>query len=222
VKISKSNLKASWLKYNHDSGFDVKVVQNTERPKSRFFSVCYSAPKTGWKEAVNSCRAHVKAIGPNGNDMSITSINPSHTCRREEVDNKRKRNYLTRDISTVCNVLGIYQPAKGGNAKQFAKMTKSAAGVSLKNGQANLAVKSCSHNTVQAHIGQYFWLPSLLRAYSESDPDGSFVMETTDCTWNEELSQFYRCYVCLSIAKQFWTYAGIRLLVCDGTFTRSN
>jgi hypothetical protein len=40
--------------------------------------------------------------------------------------------------------------------------------------------------------------------------------------WNQEPSQFYHCYVCLSIAEQFWSYAGIRLLVCDGSFTRSN
>jgi MULE transposase domain len=220
ARLSKSALQANWLKYNHDSGYDVKIVQNIERPKHRLFSVCYSAPKTGWKAATNTCRAHVKAIGDCGNDMHITSVNLTHTCSREE--NKRKRNYRTRDICTVSDVLSVYEPAKGGNAKQFARMTKSATGVSMKTGQANLAVKSCSHDTIQAHIGQYFWLTSLLQAYKDSDDDGSFVMEYTDCMWDNTLRQFYRLYICLSIAKHFWSHAGIRLVVCDGTFTRNN
>jgi MULE transposase domain len=221
AKISKTNLKATWLKFNHDSGYDVKVVQNIETPKCRYFSVCYSAPKTGWKSATDACRAHVKAVGDNEAEMSITSLNLSHTCGRDD-DNKRKRNYRTRDICSVSNVLQVYQPAKSGNAKQFAKMTKTATGVSLKHGQANLAIKACIDDTIQAFIGQYFWLPSLLTAYKESDPDGSFVLEFHDCDWNENLNQFYRCYVCLSISKHFWSRAGIRLLVCDGTHTRNN
>jgi hypothetical protein len=76
--ISKTNLKASWLKFNHDTGYDVKAVQNTQRPKYRFFSVCYSAPTTGWKSDTTSCRAHVKAIGDEAEEMSITSVNLVH------------------------------------------------------------------------------------------------------------------------------------------------
>jgi Transposase, Mutator family len=36
------------------------------------------------------------------------------------------------------------------------------------------------------------------------------------------LQQFHRCYVCLSIAKHFWSHAGIGQISCDGTFTRNN
>ena len=172
AKISKTNLKACWLKYNHDSGYDVKIVQNIDQPKSRYFSVCYSAPKTGWKSATSTCRAHVKAIGDTAEELSITSIDMSHSCVQ---DNKRKRNYWTRDISSVSDILAVYQPAKSGNAKQFAQITKTATGVSMKNGQANLAVKASSHDTIEVHMGQYFWIRSLLQAYKNSDPEGSFV-----------------------------------------------
>jgi MULE transposase domain len=210
------------LKYIHDSGHDVQIVQNIERPKSRYFSLCYTAPKTGWKSATNTCRAHVKAVGDTSEEMSIVSINLCHTCEREATDNKRKRNYRTQDICTVSNVLQVYQPAKAGNAKQFAKMTKLATGVGLKYGQAHLAVKACTDDTIEAHIGQYFWLKSLLTAYKESDTDGSFVLEFTQCSWDETLNQFYRVYVCLSISKHFWSSACIKLIVCDGTHTRNN
>ena len=74
-------------------------------------------------------------------------------------------------------MLRVYQPAKGDNAKQFAKMTKTTTGVTMKNGQANLAVKAFSHETIQAQMGQYFWLPSLLTAYKESNPEGPFALE---------------------------------------------
>jgi hypothetical protein len=178
--LSKTNLKSAWLKFNHDSGYDVKVVQNTTSPKAQYFSVCYSAPTTGWKHSTTGCRAHVKAIGSTEQEMSITSINLTHSCGRDD-GNKRKRNYLTRDICTVSDVLKVYAPAKGGNTKQFVKMTKTATGLDLKTGQANLAVKGSAHDTIQAHMGQYFWIPSLLQAYHESDPDGSFVLEYTAC-----------------------------------------
>jgi MULE transposase domain len=222
MKVSKTNLKASWLKFNSDSGYHVKVVQNTKRPQARYLGICYSAPSKGWKQATDSCRAHVHAVGNTEDEMSILSVNLSHTCGREGDSNKRKRNYLTRDICTVSNVLEVYHPAKGGNAKQFAKMTKMATGVSLKNGQVHLAVKGCMDDTIEAFIGQYFWLKSLLTAYKESDEDGSFLLEYVDCLWDSDLTQFYRCYICLSIAKHFWSYAGIGLVCCDGTHTKNN
>ena len=192
AKFTKTNLKAAWLKYNHDSGHDVKVVQNIERPKSRYFSVCYSASTTGWKKDTTGCRAHVKAVGDVGQELSIISLNLEHTCSLGDGNNKRKRNYLTQDICTVSDVLKVYEPAKAGNAKQFANMTKTATGVSLKTGQAILAVKSCSHDTIEAHMGQYFWIPSLLTGYKDCDPDGSFVLEYAACSWNATLNQFYK------------------------------
>jgi hypothetical protein len=138
AKISKYQLKLSWLKFNHDTGFDVKIVlQNIDRPKAQYFSVCYSpAPKTGWKDDVG-CRAHVKAIG-----LDSVSINLNHMCQGTD-NNRRKRNYRTSDICTVLDILTVYQPAHAGNAKQITSMTKTTTGISLKNSQVHLAVKSC-------------------------------------------------------------------------------
>jgi hypothetical protein len=183
LRINKGNLKAAWLKYNHDTGYDIQVVQNMETPKSRYFSVCYSAPKTGWKKATGTCRAHVIAVGETSDDLSISSLNLTHTCERDG-ENRRKRNYRTKDICEVSNVLKVYQPALAGNSKQFATMAKRATGVSMKNGQSHLAVKAHSNDKIECHIGQYLWIPSLLSAYKDSDPDGSFAMDYTDCDWN--------------------------------------
>jgi Transposase, Mutator family len=101
-------------------------------------------------------------------------------------------------------------------------MTKLATGVSLKTGQANLAVKTKSHDTIEAHLGQFFWIPSLINAYKESDPEGTYMLEEDPCVWDSGLRQFRRCYVCLLTSKHFWSNASIRLLSCDGTHTRNN
>jgi hypothetical protein len=150
--------------------------------------------------------------------LSISSLNFTHTCERNG-ENKQKQNYQTKDICEVSNVLKVYQPAQAG---QFATMmAKKATNVSMKNGQSQLAVKAQTHDKIECHIGQYLWIPSLLSAYKESDPDGSFAMDYTDCDWNSTLKQFYRCYVCLSIEKELWTHAKIGLINANGTHTRS-
>ena len=57
----------SWL-----CGYQVKVSQNIEKPKARYFSVCFTAPKTGWKLApLDVCKAHTKAVGKSWDDMTI-------------------------------------------------------------------------------------------------------------------------------------------------------
>ena len=38
---------------------------------------------------------------------------------------------------------------------------------------------------------------------------------------DSDLGESVRAYVCLSIAKYFWSYAGIQLFLCDGIFTHS-
>ena len=214
-------LKSRWLKLNHDSGYEVHVSQNIEKPKSRYFSVCYSAPRTGWKDTGDHCKAHIKAVGKNRDEMTITDIDTNHTCGVNH--SRRKRNYLTRDIADVSNLLGIYEPTatKEGNAKQYIQMTKRATGVSLKKGQANLAIRSKCNDSIEAHIGQYMLIPSLFWAYAIADPFGSLIFEDVPCPWNNELKQFTRCYVCISVAKRFWSNAGIRLVLCDGTFNKT-
>ena len=52
-KYALPELKARWLKINHDNGFQVQVLYNT---KTNFASICYKAPKKGWKDDTG-CRA---------------------------------------------------------------------------------------------------------------------------------------------------------------------
>lgn len=214
------DLKAAWIKKNNDTGFHVKVSQSMLKPKSRYFSVCFSAPASKWKET-EGCRAHVKAVGDSPDDMAITSVNTIHTCGTLS---GRKRNYLTRDIANVSNVLELYQPtaSRSGNAAQFMTITQAATGISMKKGQACLAIREKCNDTIEAQIGQYFWLPSLFKCYEECDPAGTYILEHTHCPWNEEFHQFYRCYACLSTAKTFWRNGGIKMTICDGTHTRSS
>ena len=218
---SLSWLKSRWLKLNHESGYQVQVSQNIAKPKARYFSVCFSSPKTGWKLDGDHCKAHVRASGENQDIMKITSIDINHTCGVDQ--RRRKRNYLTRDIADVSDLVGIYEPttSKEGNTKQFIQMTKKATGMSLKKGQATLAIRQKCNDSMEALIGQYMLLPSLFWAYSFTDPFGSYIIEDSPCPWNQELKQFTRCYICLSIAKRFWSNDGIRLVLCDGTFNKT-
>ena len=104
-----SNLKSRWLKFNHDSGYQVQVSQNIIKPRARYFSVCYNAPRTGWKNA-QCCRAHMKLLGGNQDEMTVTSLDLMHTCPVGTDATRRKRNYLTRDLADVSDVLSLYHP----------------------------------------------------------------------------------------------------------------
>ena len=166
TKLGKAQIKAQWLKLNNNSGHQVHVSQNTKKPKARYFSVCITAER--------QCDAHVKAIGDNEENMEITSIQTTHNCQSDN-SKRRKQNYSTRDIAEISNVLSIYEPTckREGNAKQFVTMTKTATGMDIKSGQASLVVRTKSHDTIEAQLGQYLWLPSLFNALNTEDPSGN-------------------------------------------------
>jgi hypothetical protein len=223
MKFQFDDLRSNWLKMNVDSGHQVHCSQSTYGPKkARFFSVCYTAPKVGWKAATNTCRAHVNAVGDSPDEMYIKSVNLTHTCGNVPENEQRKRNYLTRHIGKMSDAIKQWQPAKSGNAQQFSLIAKNTTGIDIKGGQANRTVRSKSNDLTEIHIAQYFWLPSVMEVYKQEDPTGTYVLEWTPCQWNRSLCQFSRAYVCLSIAKHLWEHAIIRMAVCDGTFTRSN
>jgi hypothetical protein len=185
-------------------------------------STCYTGPKVGWAKATDTCRAHVTAVGSSREELVIKSVNLNHTCTRLGNNIKRKCNYKTKDISCGNQFFEVYEPARGGNTKPFINMTKPATGVTLKTVQAALAVQSKSCDTLEAHIGQYFRLSSLFDNYQKSDPSGTYILESVDCRWDLILSQFRCCCTCLLIAIHFWSCASIRLLVCDGTHTKTS
>lgn len=211
-KASHKQLKAQWLKHSHDTGHAVFTSQNVEKPKARFFSVCSTAPTKGWKSALDTCRAHIEAVGQNRESMEITSLDLNHTCGADGA--RRKRNCKTIHLKDFSNVLGVCEPGGSGNSKQFIRMTKVATGVTIETGQAHSAA------SVKAHIGQFSWLPSLFEACKQADSGGTHIPEDDVCSFDSVLRQFSRCCVCLSIAKRFWTCAVIKLIMCNGTFTR--
>lgn len=219
-KLRLPELKAAWLKFNQNSGNEVQVVQNKKGPPAHYLNVCVAAPKVGWKKATDTCRAHIEAKGPSRDLLTIASVDLNHTCDRAN-DRKRKRQHHTKDIACRSDFLDLCVPAKGGNAKQIIEMTKKSAGITMKTGQAHSVVKEMSNTAVEAQLGQFFWVPSLFAAYNEGDPAGICSLESSPCLWDRQLKQFCRCHLCLSIAKHFWKHACIRLLSCDGTFTRT-
>jgi hypothetical protein len=115
LKASYKDIYGGWLKQNNNCGYCVHMSQNTKCPKARFFSVCYTAPVKlkHWKE-LKGCKAHIKAVGDSRKSMEVISVNLTHTCTRSS-HNKRKRNYLTRHIQNVSDVVSVYQPARGGS-----------------------------------------------------------------------------------------------------------
>ena len=92
-KLKLSNLKARWLKYNNDSGYQIKVSHNIKGPpRARYLSVCYSASKTKWDINKECCKAHIKANGINRDSMEIISVEMQHTCSQSQ--DRRKRNSI--------------------------------------------------------------------------------------------------------------------------------
>lgn len=172
AKGTYSNISARWLKYNTDTGRSIHTAQNTQKPKARYFSVCYTSPTSVKvrKEFVG-CNAHLKAVGSDRDNMEVLSVDYNHTCSREV---KRKRNYATKEIVELSDVLKLYEPATAGNVRQYQKMAKTSTGVNIKIAQAHSAVKSKCHDSIEAQIGQYLLLPSLIERYTDEDSGGTY------------------------------------------------
>ena len=60
----------------------------------------------------------------------------------------------------------------------------------MKTGQAALAIRMKCHNSIEAQIGQYMWIPSLFQSYSDLDPDGTYILEHNSCNWTASVHQF--------------------------------
>ena len=110
--------------------------------------------------------------------------------------------------------LGIRRLGLGG-------LLRRATGFTIKKGQATNAVRSRCNDSIEAQIGQYFWLPTLFAAYKESDPAETYLLQSHPCAWDVSARQFHRAYIALSSAKHFWCHGGTSFIICDGTFTKT-
>jgi hypothetical protein len=219
VKASHSTIVSQWLKFNNNSGHYVHTSQNIKSPQARFFSVCFTAPtKLKERKDFQGCKAHIKAVGPNQESMEIISLDLTHTCEKAM---SRKRNYKRKTIELLSDVPKFYIPAAAGSTKQYAKMIKTSTGVTMKTAQAFKAVRSKSHDSMEAVIGQYMLFPSVVEAYKNGDSNGTYIYESVPCQWDQSLRQFNRAYLAPSFNQHFWHYAGMDMYFCDGTFTRN-
>ena len=213
-------IRAEWLKHNHLVNRQVKTLQNSHKNGCRFFSVCYSAPIKGWSKSHYGCRAHIKLIGPSLDDVKVASVELNHTCVPE--DSQRKRGYRMGEIANLSEAVALYQPTcrREGNAKQLTGIAKASTGFDLSRSQAYRSIHKRAMDTIHAQIGQYMLLPDLFRELKEQDAEGSHLLESHNCPWDEEKQQFHRCYIALSCMKHFWSKAIIKMIVIDGTHTK--
>ena len=209
-----------WMRHNQLCGRDYKTLQSTSRNGCRFFSVCYTAPSKAWKKSPYGCRAHIHVVGKTEEDCEIVSMDLHHSCDQSE--NKRKRNYQLKDIALLSEAVELYQPTsnRNGNARQLLDIAKTSTGFSIGRRQAYQFVHERSADTIQAQIGQYMLLPDLFKELKQQDPEGTFLLESIDSSWDENLRQFHRSYISLSFMKHFWKTGTIRMIVMDGTHTK--
>ena len=211
---------AQWIRHNQEVSRDVKVLQSSFKNGCRYLSVCYSAPDTGWRNTDYGCRAHLNIVGKSLNECNIVSMQLQHTCEASE--SQRKRQYKSDSIAKLSEAVAMYQPTarREGNAKQVTEIARASTGLKLGRSQAYRLVHQRSNDTIHAQIGQYMLLPGLFEQLNALDPDGTHLLESVDCPWNDTLKQFKRCYISLSFMKHFWVKSGIRMIVIDGTHTK--
>ena len=184
-------VRAEWIRQNQLVNRDVKTVHDSSKNGCRYFSVCYSAPTKGWAKTHYGCRAHINMVGKDPEEVQITSVELNHTCLPEE--SKRKRKYRMQDISVLSDAVALYQPTtkREGNAKQLSTIAKASTSFDLGRTQAYRVVHERANDTIHAQIGQYMLLlPDIFRMLQEQDPDGTHVLESSDCEWDEEKLQF--------------------------------
>lgn len=160
-----------------------------------------------------------------GSHWSIYSFIGQHSCKDSE--SVRKRNYQHSQIDSTCIPLKGFVPNKrtqGGGAKQVIDIA-SKDGMAIGRGQAHSIVRTLRVDSVPVHIGQYWLLKSYFATLQDKDPGGTFKleMETKKKDWNDwnPAPQFKRCYVAFSFTKHQWTVGSVRIIVTDGTFTKT-
>ena len=179
MKANKAYFRGAWIKWNAETGHEMRVAKNHTHPKSRLHLICYTNSKVGWLNS-GGCRAHIWAVGDNDDCLEIISLDMRHTCGQDgSARATRKRNYKMDHIRDVSNVLTMYQPtqSRDGNARQFATMTKLATGVDLKQGQATRAIRGFCNDSIEAMIGQFMWIPSLMSTYAQDDASGTYILQ---------------------------------------------
>jgi hypothetical protein len=229
---TKDALVGLWIRYNSQRAKNIKVLNSS---KSKYRACCSSIDvkdrgqrQFQGKEGV--CQAHVfakevsNAMGE-GSHWFIYSFNGQHSCKDSE--SVRKRNYQHSQIESTSIPLRGFVPNKrtqGGAAKQVIDIA-SKDGMAIGRGQAHSIVNTLRVDSVPVHIGQYWLLKSYFAILEDKDPGGTFKleMETKKKGWNDwnPAPQFKRCYVAFSFTKHQWMVGSVRIIVTDGTFTKT-
>lgn len=203
-----STCKSQWLRYNHELSKEVKAM-TVDKRSGIYKSVCACAPKKNAKEWRENtiCKAHLFIY-----KNIVTSVCLEHHCT--EADPGRKRQYSVSMITLASDEIREYNgPTKerGTAVQKYAQAAK-AAGFDLGRSQAYKVLHKINQDPLETHIGQYFLLSSIIKAWKRIDAGGTFEMETIPASWNDNLDSFLRLYMAPSFAKHAWKQCQMRFV----------
>jgi len=209
-----SEIKSEWLRYNHELSKEVKAM-TVDKRSGIYKSVCACAPKKNAKEWRENtiCKAHLFIY-----KNKVTSVSLEHHCT--EANPGRKRQYSVAMIALASDEIRDYDAPtqERGTAVQKYAETAKAAGFELGKSQAYKVIQRISQEPLETHIGQYFLLTSVLKAWKRLDVGGTYEMDTIPASWNENLDSFQRLYVAPSFAKHAWKHCQMRLVTLNASF----
>ncbi len=219
-----SEIKSQWLRYNHRHVPRKDVIVMVSDSKKGFWKsicACVKGVKTikDWKEN-RICHAHIFL-----SMSTVKSIDLNHSCTDDDAG--RKRNYNTRQIHMASDQLfsAMTSTNKRSRRLEAAQNYIEAAekeGFSVGRIQAYNIVSRMSRQPIESQIGEFYFLTSLFTAWKRADPDGSYVLEKTQCSWKPQqpsLEQFQRYYIAPSISKHAWKNSHVHLFISDACDT---
>lgn len=221
------DIKSQWIRYNHCQTPQKNVIAMvSDAKKGLWKSICGCVRGINtikdWKENT-ICKAHIFL-----SKSTVKSIDLNHSCTEEHAG--RKRNYNAKQLHLASNELlkTIPNTSKRSRRSEAAQEYIEAAekdGFVVGKTQAYKVVSRMTRQPIEAQIGEFFLLTSVLEAWKRADPDGSYVLEKSPCSWKRQqprTEQFQRCYIAPSMSKHAWKHSKVRLVISDACDTSSS
>jgi len=101
----------------------------------------------------------------------------------------------------------LKKASKPGCAKQLQHEVKVGSGINLKYGQSQRIISEKQGDSKDNCIKQLRLLTSLINKMRESDPHGTYLLESRPCTYLEEELEFRPLYISWGATKNFWKHS---------------
>lgn len=209
-----SEIKSQWIRFNHTQSKAVKAM-TVDKRGGIYKSVCACAPMKNLNEWRQNtvCQAHLFVY-----KNAVVSVELEHQCSSEDPGRKRQYNValLTLASEQIRDYTGPTNE-RGRSVQEYAD-TARAAGFEVGKTQAYKVLQKINQDPIETHLGQYFLLTSMIKAWKRSDPKGSYELETSPTTWNDDLDAFERIYAVPAFAKHAWKHCKMRFLILNASF----